>query len=99
MNKKPPEILENFILGKTIGQGSYATVRFAIEKETNKKYAVKIYENYKLVDPQKKRNLQREISIIKSLDHPCIIKLYKMIKSSSSVFLLKDYSRFRLFLD
>lgn len=85
INRRPPETLENYSLGKIIGQGSYATVRYALDKETNLKYAVKIYENYRLVDPQKKRNLQREIGLLEKLDHPCIIKLYKIIKTSSSV--------------
>lgn len=74
-------------------------MRYALDKETNLKYAVKIYENYRLVDPQKKRNLQREIGLLEKLDHPCIIKLYKIVKTSTSVNILEIKYIIIFFLD
>lgn len=44
-------------MGPTIGTGSYATVKLAVDKETNCKVAIKIYEKFKLFDPQKKKNV------------------------------------------
>ena len=41
----------DYIVGKQVGQGAYATVRLAIHKASGKKLAIKIYEKSRLVDP------------------------------------------------
>lgn len=70
------------------GQGSYAVVKLAIDKLTNKQYAVKIYEKFKLVDPHKMNNVKREISILKGIDHPNIIKLFFACEDRRQVYLI-----------
>ena len=42
--------MDNFSMESTLGQGSYATVRLATEKNPNRKVAVKIYEKCRLSD-------------------------------------------------
>lgn len=68
-----------------LGQGSYAVVKLATEKATGEKYAIKTYDKYKLYDIQKKKNVTREISILKTLNHPNIVKLISTIDTSSQV--------------
>lgn len=46
---------------------------------TKQKVAIKTYEKYKLFDPQKKKNVSREIFILKKLNHQNIIKLIETI--------------------
>ena len=77
--------VENYKLDKVLGQGSYAVVRLAIDKETNEKVAIKTYEKFKLNDVHKRKNVKREISILQNLDHPNIIKLYKTIDTVTQV--------------
>ena len=60
-------------------------MKFAIDRETNEKYAIKSYEKYKLFDIQKKKNVEREIAILEKLKHHNIISLYKIIRTSSTV--------------
>ena len=40
--------LEDYVIGKQIGQGAYAIVRIGLHKKTNKKVALKIYEKEKM---------------------------------------------------
>lgn len=40
--------LDNYQLGKVIGQGAYAAVRLVLDKRNNGKYAMKIYDKVKL---------------------------------------------------
>ena len=61
--------MKDYIIGNTIGKGSYAIVKVATEKSTQQKVAIKTYDKIKLLDPQKKKNLDREISILKKLKH------------------------------
>ena len=43
--------LSDYIIGHTIGKGSYAIVKVASERGTNNKYAIKTYDKIKLLDP------------------------------------------------
>ena len=42
-------------MGKVIGQGAYAVVRLAEHRESNQKFAIKIYEKLKLNDQMKRK--------------------------------------------
>ena len=68
-----------------LGKGSYAIVKLGIDRGTSEKVAIKTYEKYKLFDPQKKKNVQREISILQKTSHPNIIRLIKIIESPRTV--------------
>ncbi|EAS01298.2 Serine/Threonine kinase domain protein (macronuclear) [Tetrahymena thermophila SB210] len=87
-----PVDLNDFKFLKELGHGSYATVRSALHKKTNFVVAVKSYNKSKLLDPQKKQNLDREIKILQNLNHKYIIKLYKVIENSQSINLVMEYS-------
>jgi serine/threonine protein kinase len=74
-------VLENYQIGKPIGQGAYATVYVCYHKATMKKYAIKIYQKVKLNDSMKRKAVQREIMALKRIDHPHIIKMYDLIET------------------
>ncbi|CAD8189954.1 unnamed protein product [Paramecium octaurelia] len=81
----------NFRLESFLGQGSYATVRLCIEKNSKVKYAIKIYDKSKINDNQKMNNIKREISILKRINHSNIIKLIYAIEDRKSINLLMEY--------
>ena len=85
------ETLDNFILGCEIGKGAYATVRSAQNKENNSKVAIKIYDKFKMLTPNRKKNVEREIKILTKLNHPNIIKLYKTVENKRSLNLIMEY--------
>jgi hypothetical protein len=39
---------QNYLVGKIIGEGAYASVRVAIYKPINKKIAIKVYEKNRI---------------------------------------------------
>ena len=45
-----PGSLDNYQMGKNIGQGAYASVKLIYHKLTNHKFALKVYEKFKLND-------------------------------------------------
>jgi hypothetical protein len=77
--------IEDYAIGKEIGKGAYAIVKQALHKPTNRKLAVKIYEKSKLVDPQRKSSVKREIQILKKIDHSNIVKLHEVIETAKQV--------------
>ena len=83
--------IENYVLGRALGQGAYASVRLAIHKQTKKKVAIKIYEKQKLCDIRKKSGVKREIHILKKLNHPYTIKLLDTIDDNKQLSLVTEY--------
>jgi len=82
INSEKPKISmpeSKYIMGKQIGQGAYAAVKEAVNRETNTKVAIKIYEKYRLLDPQRKKCVTREIDILQKLSHQNIVKFYETV--------------------
>jgi serine/threonine protein kinase len=83
--------LEDFVIGKIIGQGAYAIVRIGLHKPTNKWVAIKIYEKSKLVEPQRRKSVKREIKLMERMNHPNICKLYDVLETSSQLFIIMEF--------
>jgi len=75
-----------------IGQGTYSSVFKAREYATGRTVALKKvrFDNY---HPESVRFMAREITILRKLDHPNIMKLHGLITSkvSSSIYLVFEY--------
>lgn len=56
---KTTKFKEEFVVGKQIGEGAYASVRVAIYKPNNKKVAIKIYEKKKIKEIQRRKSVRR----------------------------------------
>jgi serine/threonine protein kinase len=83
--------LEEYIIGKQIGQGAYAVVRIGLHKPSNKKVAMKIYKKYKLLDPNRRKSVKREIKLMEKMKHQHIIRLYEVIDTTKYVILVMEY--------
>jgi len=68
--------LEEVSARNLTGAGAYGEVRKCLHKETKALRAVKII-NKKYLEEDEKKKLLSEISILKQLDHPNILKLYE----------------------
>jgi hypothetical protein len=51
-------------MGKELGKGAYAIVKNALHKPSKLKIAIKIYDKYKLHDPQRKSSVNKSNSSI-----------------------------------
>jgi serine/threonine protein kinase len=60
-------------------------VRQVVDKRTGITYAMKSYTKVKLNDAHRKESVKKEIEILKSLDHPNIIKLQQTIDTPGQV--------------
>lgn len=87
------DILEHYNVWSDIGKGSYAVVKLATHKQTLHKYAIKIYSKKSLEDPAIKKNVLREIKILKKIDHPNIVKFYEEINGKNNLYIVMEYVR------
>lgn len=83
--------LGEYILGETIGQGAYGKVKVATHRQTGHKVAVKIIRADRIASPQAAAKVRREISILKALRHPHIIRLYEVITTPTDIFMVMEY--------
>jgi hypothetical protein len=74
-----------FILGKKIGQGTFATVRLATHIKTNEIVAIKILDKEKMKEIDKIRS-NREIKILKKIRHRNIVHLYNDINTEKLIY-------------
>ena len=88
--EKPKPLITNYLIGKELGKGAYAVVKFAIHKPTNRKVAIKIYDKSKFLEPNRLKNAQREIQILQGLDHPHVMKLYESIETNEFLYLVLE---------
>ncbi|KAJ3100883.1 Serine/threonine-protein kinase par-1 [Phlyctochytrium planicorne] len=81
----------NYAFQKTVGEGNFAKVKLAKHKLTGAEVAVKVIDKTKL-DEKKLGKLYREVRIMKMLHHPHIVKLYEVIETKYTVFLVMEYA-------
>lgn len=83
--------LGRYRLLKTIGKGNFAKVKLAKHIPTMKEVAIKIIDKTAL-NPSSLKKLFREVTIMKMLDHPNIVKLYEVIDSQRTLYLVMEYA-------
>lgn len=81
-----------YALVKKIGRGSFANVYLATELSSLKDYAVKyVYKKKILSSLRGVSAITNEIQIMRQVDHPGIVKLYKIFENDEAVLLILDY--------
>jgi serine/threonine protein kinase len=81
-----------FILGKSLGAGATGKVKLGFHKETGFKVAVKIINKEFLASrPSMRKKVEREIVVMKIIDHPNVLKLYDVYETSKYLFLILEY--------
>ncbi|XP_040163402.1 MAP/microtubule affinity-regulating kinase 3 isoform X3 [Anopheles arabiensis] len=85
------EHIGKYKLLKTIGKGNFAKVKLAKHVPTNKEVAIKIIDKTQL-NPSSLQKLYREVRIMKMLDHPNIVKLFQVIETEKTLYLVMEYA-------
>uniref|UniRef100_A0A7N0ULE0 non-specific serine/threonine protein kinase n=1 Tax=Kalanchoe fedtschenkoi TaxID=63787 RepID=A0A7N0ULE0_KALFE len=78
-------------LGRTLGQGNFGKVKYATHLETGHVYAVKVLEKDKIIRLKITGQIVREISTLKLLKHPNVVRLYEVIASKSKIYMVLEY--------
>ncbi|XP_043232346.1 serine/threonine-protein kinase MARK2-like isoform X19 [Amphibalanus amphitrite] len=76
---------------KTIGKGNFAKVKLAKHLPTGEEVAIKIIDKTQM-NPGSLQKLFREVRIMKMLDHPNIVKLYQVIETKKTLYLVMEYA-------
>ncbi|ALC49727.1 SNF1A [Drosophila busckii] len=90
-NGQPLVKIGHYLLGATLGTGTFGKVKIGEHQITRLKVAVKILNRQKIKSLDVVGKIRREIQNLKLFRHPHIIKLYQVISTPSDIFMIMEY--------
>ncbi|CAI0469852.1 unnamed protein product [Linum tenue] len=78
-------------LGRTVGEGSFAKVKFAKNVETGDSVAIKILDREQVLRHKMVEQLKREISTMKLIKHPNVVKIFEVMASRSKIYIVLEF--------
>ncbi|MCO5568440.1 hypothetical protein L7F22_022139 [Adiantum nelumboides] len=75
-------------LGRTLGEGTFAKVKYAKHVETGNAVAIKIIDKEKIL---KRKMIKREISTMKLIKHPNVVHLKEVLASKKKVYIVLEF--------
>lgn len=87
--------IQGYFIGKKIGKGTYATVRLARYYDKNKVQSIlacKIVDKTSTPTVFLKNFFQRELDIIRHLNHPSIIQIHSLLQCGEKIFIFMRYA-------
>ncbi|BAT03298.1 CBL-interacting protein kinase 3 [Oryza sativa Japonica Group] len=89
--QKVRRCLGKYELGRAIGQGTFAKVRFAKNMETGDHVAIKILDKAKVQKHRLVEQIRREICTMKLIQHPNVVHLHEVMGSKTRIFIVLEY--------
>ncbi|XP_030488353.2 serine/threonine-protein kinase ATG1a isoform X1 [Cannabis sativa] len=83
-------LVGDYIMGPRIGSGSFAVVWRSRHRQSGLEVAVKEIDK-KQLSPKISESLLKEISILRTIDHPNIIRLLEAIETDEKIYLVLEY--------
>nr|KJB35622.1 hypothetical protein B456_006G121600 [Gossypium raimondii] len=78
-------------VGRTIGEGTFAKVKFARNSETGEPVALKILDKDKVLKHKMAEQIKREIATMKLIKHPNVIRLHEVMASKTKIFIVLEF--------
>ena len=83
---KTNNISQDYSLGKTLGEGSFGTVRKAVHKATKQERAIKILKK----SGQDEEKFFLEVNILSKLTHPNIMHIYEFYEDKANYYIVSE---------
>ena len=88
----PRRRVGDYLLGDTLGIGSFGRVRLATSVSTGEKVAIKVVSKDSISDVGDIERVYREMFILTSLKHGNIIKLFEVLDTAKAIMLVMEYA-------
>lgn len=83
--------LDDFVLKRTVGTGSFGRVHLAQSKVNNKHYAIKALDKYDVVRLKQVEHINNEPTILREISHPFLVTLWDAFQDDTHLFMVMDY--------
>jgi len=84
----PKDIKSCYKLDREVGRGSFGSVVKGYSRVTNAVRAIKCVSKQRMLG--KEHHLDKEIEILKNVDHPNVIKLYELFEDSDNIYMVME---------
>ncbi|XP_020962350.1 CBL-interacting serine/threonine-protein kinase 21 isoform X2 [Arachis ipaensis] len=78
-------------LGRTIGEGTFSKVKLAVNEDNGEKVAIKVIDKHMVMENNLKNQVKREISTMKLLHHPNIVRIFEVIGTKTKIYIVMEY--------
>ncbi len=82
---------ERFVVEQLLGQGRSSAVYRALDLRSHSHVALKVLDPFLADDPVNRERFAREVQIIRSLDHPNIVRLYSFFQEGDFHVICMEY--------
>ncbi|KAM1155218.1 hypothetical protein ACFX13_026732 [Malus domestica] len=89
--KKKSRNVGKYEVGRTIGEGTFAKVKFARNCETGESVAMKVLAKSTILKHRMVDQIKREISIMKIVRHPNIVRLLEVLAGRTKIFIILEF--------
>lgn len=82
-----------YVLGQTLGEGEFGKVKLGWKKDGSVQVAIKLIRRESLgTNPSRLPKIYREISILRELSHPNIVRLHEMYETERYIGIILEYA-------
>ena len=81
----------NYLIKKTLGQGTFGKVKLAIYLPNKEKVAIKILEKDRIIEKDDGIRVKREFDMLALFNHPNVILVAEIFESSDSYYSVMEY--------
>ncbi|EQL02777.1 serine/threonine protein kinase [Ophiocordyceps sinensis CO18] len=83
----------DFILGNTIGEGEFGKVKLGWKQDSSVQVAIKLIKRDTVGgNPSRLSKIRREVTILRGLQHPNIVRLIDMIETDRYIGIILEYA-------
>lgn len=91
VTEKTGKLRDTYRIGNKLGDGSFGSVRKITHRVTGETRAVKTIHKKKITSDEERQNFFNEVSVLRSLDHPNILKLYEFYQDDKNYYLITEF--------
>ena len=94
LKKKEKEVeykIGNYLIKKTLGQGTFGKVKLGIYLPTEEKVAIKILEKDRIIEKDDEIRVKREFDMLALFNHPNVILVAEIFESTDSFYSVMEY--------
>ncbi|XP_076923212.1 CBL-interacting protein kinase 2-like [Bidens hawaiensis] len=91
MDTKGVVLMQRYELGKLLGHGNFAKVYHARNLANGTSVAVKVIDKNKVLRTGMMTHIKREISVMRLVKHPNIVRLYEVMATKTKIYFILEY--------
>ncbi|KAL8517096.1 hypothetical protein ACS0TY_015355 [Phlomoides rotata] len=91
MESKESVLMQRYVWGKLLGQGTFAKVYHGRDIKNGSSVAIKILDKEKILKVGMMEQIMREISVMRLVRHPNVVQLYEVMASKAKIYIVMEY--------